>query len=154
MSLALSTNGIIPEENNKVFSLRGVENVAVTRSSGGIITMVGFADISPGHDFEVSVNFDDVAITVYPNGLEQRISGGAASRKQFNLTFPVLSTAEVDELWNLYISRHGPLYPFVFISPQDGERYLVRFASKTMSRTLFAYLLEATGLNLIEVLGE
>lgn len=154
MSLALSTNGIIPQENSKIFSLRGFENMAVIRSTGGIITVVGFADVSPGHDLEVSISFDDVAITVYPNGLEQRISGVAAGRKQFNLTFPVLPTAEVDELWNLYLGRHGPLYPFVFISPQDNQRYLVRFAIKSMSRTLFAYMLESTGLNLMEVLGE
>jgi hypothetical protein len=154
MSLSLSTKGIIPEEHDKTFSLRGIENIGVIRSTQGMISAVAFADVAPGHDFEVSVNFDDVAITLYPNGLEQRIGGVTVSRRQFKLTFPVIYTSELDDLWNLYIARHGPLYPLVFNSPHDGQRYLVRFSNKTMSRTIFAYLLESTGINLIEVLGE
>ncbi len=154
MSLSLCTRGIVACENEKTFALRGVENTALVLSSRGVITTVGFADVAPGHNFEVSVNFDDVAITLYPNGLEQRVGGVTVSRRQFKLSFPVLSTAELDDLWNFYISRHGTLYPLVFNSPHDGQRYLVRFSNKTLSRTIFAYFLESTGINLIEVLGE
>ncbi len=154
MSTALATKGIIVPDANKTFCLRGIENTAICHSARGYITAVGFADVIISYDFEESISFDDVTITVYPNGQEQRIGGISNVGRRFKLNFPILSSDKVEELWDFYISRHGPLYPFLFTSPKDNTQYLARFADKTMSRTLFAYLLESTGLNLIELIGE
>lgn len=73
---------------------------------------------------------------------------------QFNLKFKMLSSTDMNTLWNFYVQQSGQLKPFIFTSPRDGQQYIVRFVNKSMSRTLFAYLLESTGLNLVEVIGE
>ena len=154
MSLALSSRGLIPDDVYQPLARRGCENTGVCRATRGMVTQVGFAAVTPGYNLEESVGFDDVIITTYPNGTEQRIGGAGGQRRQFNLVFPLIGSADADNLWNFYISRRGPLYAFYFTSPRDGSRCLVRFASKSLTRTLFSYLLESTGISLIEVVGE
>jgi hypothetical protein len=155
MSMALSTRGVIPDEVVPlVFYDTSTNRAAASMSTGGVIVAVSGIGIRPQLDYEESVNYDDTIITLYPNGLEQRISTVSTTRRQFNLNFKALTSAELDDLWRFYQNHHGQLYPFMYISPTTGEVYTVRFANKAMSRTWLAYQLEATGLQLIEVLGE
>jgi len=116
--------------------------------------MPNFPGLTPEYDYEESIVYEGLKITQYPNGMEQRISTVSAPRRQFNLKFGILSSTEMDTLWAFYIQQSGQFKPFIFTSPRDSQQYIARFVNKAMSRTLFAYLLESTGLNLIEVIGE
>jgi len=116
--------------------------------------MPTFPAITPAYDYEESISYEGVRITSYPNGMEQRISTVSAPRRQFNLKYPVLSSTDMDTLWNFYIQQEGPLKAFIFTDFRTSTQYIVRFGQKIMSRTLFSALLESTGLQLIEVIGE
>ncbi len=118
------------------------------------MALPNFPSITPQYELVKGVAFNDVVITTYPNTHEQRIATVSDDRVQFNLKFNVLTAAEMDTLWNFYIDRHGPHLPFKFTPPNEVTEYIVRFADPLMNRTLFSVALEATGLNLIEVLGE
>lgn len=108
--------------------------------------------------FEESIVYEGLKITQDNSspGREQSnlVTTVSAPRRQFNLKFGVLSSADMNTLWSFYIQQSGQLKPFLFTSPRNGQQYTVRFTNKAMSRTLFVYLLESTGLNLIEVVGE
>jgi hypothetical protein len=155
MSLALSTGGIIPDQDkSQVFNRRCTSLVAQSLSTRGHVTRGKGVDIFPQDDYEETISYEDTLITLYPNGMEQRIKTVNATRRQFNLNFKVLSTTELQELWQFYQDHGGQAYPFVYVNPADGSDYVVRFANKSMGRTWLAYQLEATGLQLIEVIGE
>lgn len=113
-----------------------------------------FPNLTTEFEFVEEVSYDDVIVSLYPNGLEQRIKTASASRRQFTLRFGHLATSEMDVLYDFYMARHGSLEPFYFINPRDNQTYCVRFSQSTMSRTLFSVLLESTGLSLTEVIGE
>jgi len=113
-----------------------------------------FPSVAVQYNYQEELVFEEVAVTTYPNGLEQRVGGVAVPRMRFRLSFPVLTSAEVEELWQFYQARQGVLLPFYFTSPRTGQRYLVRFQQTSFSREMFAYLLESCGLDLIEVHGE
>ncbi len=132
----------------------GTQQVEVDLNEISYTLMAGFPSIKPEFNYEESVVYEGIKITQYPNGTEQRISTVNSPRHQFNLKFGVLSSTDMDTLWDFYIQQSGQLKPFIFTSPRSNQQYITRFVSKVMSRTLFAYLLESTGLNLIEVIGE
>jgi uncharacterized protein (TIGR02217 family) len=113
-----------------------------------------FPNLAVEYDFVEEVSYDDVIVSLYPNGREQRIRTVSASRRCFNLRFRLLSTSDMDGLYSFFMARHGSLEPFYFTNPRDSQTYIVRFNNSTMSRTLFTVLLESTGLSLIEVIGE
>lgn len=113
-----------------------------------------FPNLTAEYNYEESIVYEGLKITQYPNGMEQRVSTVSAPRRQFNLKFGVLSSSDMNTLWGFYIQQSGQLKPFIFTSPRDSQQYIARFVNKAMSRTLFAYLLESTGLSLIEVIEE
>jgi hypothetical protein len=155
MSLAISTGGIISDQDKSLILNRHRNSLAAYgMSTRGHITRGGGVDIALQDGYEESINYEDTLITLYPNGMEQRIKTVNASRRQFNLNFKVLTSAELEGLWLFYQAHGGQAYPFVYVNPADGADYVVRFANKSMGRTWLAYQLEATGLQLIEVIGE
>ena len=113
-----------------------------------------FPDLTTEYDFIEEVSYDDVVTTLYPNGHEQRIKTVSTPRRRFTLRFQLLTTGEMDGLYNFFMARHGSLEPFYFSNPRDNQTYTVRFYHPTLSRTLFSVLLESTGLSLVEVIGE
>ncbi len=155
MSLSLSTRGMIIEQGSGyTFNRHRNSLTGVSLSTGGEIAEGGWVDVLPQYDLEEIAGFEDVKITVYPNGMEQRVATVNAARRQFNLKFAELGSTEVDSLWQFYLDHHGPAYPFVYRHPRDGQSCTVRFSNKTMSRLLFGYQLENSGISLIEVIGE
>ncbi|MFQ5645903.1 MAG: DUF2460 domain-containing protein [bacterium] len=118
------------------------------------MALLDFPALDIQYEFTEEVGFDDVLVTAYPNGLEQRIQTAAASRRKFHLRFKVLSQTDMDSLYNFYMARHGGLEPFNFTNPRTSEVITVRFLNQALSRTMFAYLLESGGLSLFEVINE
>ncbi len=155
MSVALATKGQISyQPESYTFNRNSSSLVGITLAAKGYITEIGFVDLYPQYNFEEVCGYEDVVITAYPSGMEQRIVTVSATRRQFNLNFKLLTSSKLEDLWQFYQDHHGPAYSFLFKNPRSGETVPVRFASKSMSRTLFAYQLESTGLQLIEVIGE
>lgn len=114
--------------------------------------MPNFPNLTAPYDYEESIVYKGLKTvdTIDPSN----VTMVSAPRRQFNLKFGILSSTDTDTLWAFYIQQSGQLKPFIFTSPRDSQQYIARFVNKAMSRTLFAYLLESTGLNLIEVVGE
>ncbi|MBI5789286.1 MAG: DUF2460 domain-containing protein [Candidatus Schekmanbacteria bacterium] len=131
----------------------GLQPVELDSNEIAYDLMAEFPGILPDYDYEESITYEGVKITQYPNGREQRISTVTSPRRQFNLKFGVLSSSDMDLLWNFYLQQAGQLKPFIFTSPRNGQQFIARFVNKIMSRTLFAYLLESTGVSLIEVIN-
>ena len=112
------------------------------------------SNIDPDYDFQEGVSYPGVVVVPYPNGMEQRISTVSTPRRDFTLKFKVLTSSDMDTLWNFFIQQQSSVIPFIFTNIRDSQQYIVRFATSRMDRTLFAYQLESTGLKLIEVIGE
>ncbi len=118
------------------------------------MALENFPNLTAEYDFVEEVSYDDVIVSLYPNGQEQRIKTASASRRRFTLRFQLLASSDMDTLYNFFMARHGSLEPFYFTNPRDSQTYIVRFYHPSMSRTLFTVLLESTGVSLIEVIGE
>src|SRR6056297_228509 len=88
---------------------------------------------------------DNIAVTRYPNGTEQRIQSADMLRR-FSLSFNALKTSEIDTLWNFYVARGGRLESFNYTSDRDSASYVVRFDMQSMTRTIFSYNLERAGI--------
>lgn len=111
-----------------------------------------FPGLTPEYDYEESIVYEGLKTTDTIH--KDRVAVVSIPRRQFNLKFGILSSTDMDTLWVFYIQQSGQFKPFIFTSPRDSQQYIARFVNKAMSRTLFVYLLEAVGLNLIEVIGE
>ncbi len=107
----------------------------------------------PNYEHQEAIEFP-VAVTRYPNGTEQRILTSAQGGRRFSLVYKSIAPADIDVLWDFYIARKGKHESFNYVSSRDGVTYVVRFDMESMSRELFAYNLERTGVKLIEVFGE
>ena len=107
---------------------------------------------SPGPEFIYEEELDFLTIISELEGQqEQRRSKRSFPRRTFRLLWKVLSSAEVDILFDFYIARKGSFEAFNFVNLNDSVTFIVRFELDKMSKQRFSGALFSTGLTLLEV---
>ena len=107
----------------------------------------------PSYEYVESDNYS-VAVTRYPNGVEQRIQKSTVAAKEIILTYKALREADVDTLKSFFNAMSGPLTTFNFVSFKDGTSYVVRFADEGLNIAMSDYESYTTAITLIEVKDE
>jgi uncharacterized protein (TIGR02217 family) len=70
----------------------------------------------PQYPLEWTSEFKNI-ISTAESGVEERRQQWRFPRRSASLKYQVLSRAEMDEIWNFYISRKGALGTFIFLEP-------------------------------------
>lgn len=137
---------------------------------------------SDNYDFGFTESLNsDVQVNPFQSGFTVRNAFSSRKRRTFALKFGTNSIAAMDDLWRFYNDMGGTLKSFWFEPPiellsnrytqllVDGSQQLQNFTSTQLragnqkvlvrftqpfSRTLFAPIIESTGLLLEEVFGE
>lgn len=104
----------------------------------------------PSFSYVQGIQFKTI-ISQFENLAEQRRQKWSQGKRTFSLTYPVLSSTDMDTLWNFYVARNGSYDAFTFVDPISSTSYTVRFQDDSLSREEFAYRLEKIGIKLIQV---
>lgn len=105
----------------------------------------------PSQTFSETVTFRTI-ISPFETGREQRRGKGTREKYSFKLVYDKRERTEIDVLWDFYIDQQGSLGAFNFQHPITGINYICRFVQDSMSREIFEYNIENTGLELVEVI--
>lgn len=90
-------------------------------------------------------------ISAFENGVEQRRKKWGQGKPSFSLIYDVLTSSEMDILYDFYVARSGSYEAFYFVNPVDSQTYTVRFVDDELSYDMFSVALYKTGLKLVGV---
>jgi len=110
------------------------------------------ADPPVSQVFEETIAFQNL-VTVFESGKEQRRAKSTRGRLGFRVQYEKITSAQMDVLWNFYsVTAFGILNLFYVVHPRTGQTvHVCRFLEDNLTRSNFEYLLESTGMTLVEV---
>lgn len=107
-------------------------------------------DPKPAQTFARLIEFDNV-VTKFTGGRRQAVAQRTGGLHRFTLEFGPLDAARIDTIWNFYVARSGNLEQFVYVDQTTGVAHVCAFSQAALSREMFEWKIERTGLELDEV---
>ena len=108
-------------------------------------------NLTPEYSFPTTASFKTL-ISVGESGRERRRSKRSTQKREWRLTFNILSEVEVDLIWNFYLARKGAYEAFTWTDPvAGGSSISVRFKDDALTKDYFQYNSYSLSLTFVEV---
>ena len=86
------------------------------------------------------------------SGKERRRSKMSTVKREWKLTFPLLTSSECALIWDFYVARKGAYDAFTWLDPVTSTQYTVRFKDDNLTKDYFQYNQYKLSLEFVEVI--
>lgn len=125
------------------------DNVTSTSQTSGVLGTFP-TDPKPAQTFDEEVQFNTL-VNQYESSRGQGIQKWTTYKTVFRLVYGPITSDQMDILWSFFTdTMKGRLNLVTFIHPRTGQAHVVRSLQDNMSRSMFEWLIERTGLSLAE----
>lgn len=105
----------------------------------------------PDYSFATTGSFVTL-ISKAEGGKERRRSKRSTLKREWKLTFPLLTVSECGSIWDFYLARKGAFEAFTWTDPVTSTQHTVRFKDDDLTKDYFEYNYYKLSLEFVEVI--